>query len=253
MLKYLNKKQEQIIRSLQGRHGRKKSEFCLCEGIKACKELQRLRPELIELCICVQDFNGWTIPGIDFVQVSRSEFERFSSLVNSEGVFIIAKRPDLLSDEKPVDPFILILDRISDPGNLGTIFRTASAAGLNDIWLTKGTSDPYSPKVIRAALGLQFSLKIRISANLVEALKEVESNGYNIAYQTVPNSGRNLFTEKELFNKTAISFGNESHGLPEVNNCRKISIPMPGNAESLNVAQAVTVVVFEYIRRSVLS
>ena len=152
-------------------------------------------------------------------------------------------------DAPMADPFALVLDRVGDPGNFGTILRTARAVGLHEVWLTRGTADPFSDKVVRSASGAQFALKIRYGGDLPELAADLRKLGVKTCYRTLPASGGNVFLEPDLFDRSAIILGCEATGVAELENSRGLNIPMPGDAESLNVAQAATVILFEYVRR----
>ncbi len=163
----------------------------------------------------------------------------------------MVERPALLSaDIKPVDPFILILDRLTDPGNFGSILRTARAVGLNEVWYTAGSVDPFNDKVIRAAMSSQFVIGMRCFSDLDELGNELYRFGYNKIYRTDPHNGESCFAAENLFSNSAIIIGNEADGAASLAGSIDITIPMPGSAESLNVAQAATVILFEHIRRN---
>ncbi len=146
---------------------------------------------------------------------------------------------------------ILVLESIQDPGNLGTIIRTASAAGFEDIFLSADCTDPYSPKCLRSGMGAQFRLNIYQDQDLGAVIKNFEDQGGKIY-------GTSLQAEKSLYDltfseKTGFVFGNEGQGLSkniEEALTHKIIIPMHNDTESLNVAMATTVVCFEWRRQN---
>ncbi len=163
---------------------------------------------------------------------------------------VVARRPEKTPREVPVaDPFVLLLDRVGDPGNFGTIIRTARAAGLREIWMTKGSVDPYSDKAVRSASGAQFALTMREYGALDDVVELLRAKGYSNIFRTAPGGGHSIFTEPELFAKSVIVLGSEGAGAGEIPGSVNVLIPMPGDAESLNVAQAATVILFEHVRR----
>ena len=248
----LTKRQEALIRSLSTRHGRKGSDFCVCDGLRSSREILRLRPDLIEILILRE---GVTVPEqcpLAPVILSEMEFERVSrTVVNSQGIIVVARRPEKLSAEAPVaGSFALLLDRVGDPGNLGTILRTARAAGLREVWMTRGCADPYSDKVVRSASGAQFALAVREYGTLDEMVALLRGRGFHRIFRTAPGGGRNVFTEPELFTDSVVVLGSEGAGAGEIPGAVNVLIPMPGDAESLNVAQAATVILFEHVRRT---
>ena len=148
------------------------------------------------------------------------------------------------------DPWVLLLDRVMDPGNFGTILRTARAAGLHEIVVVKGGVDPFGEKALRAGMGAQFAMGIRKFDSLADAAEHLKEMGVKTFYRTEPAGGNSIFKEEGLFEKSAIILGNEANGADPLDGSVPLVIPMPGSAESLNVAQAGTVVLFEYVRRA---
>ncbi|OGV58166.1 MAG: hypothetical protein A2X49_03095 [Lentisphaerae bacterium GWF2_52_8] len=245
----LSKQQESLLQSLRSRHGRKKHELCLCEGVRSCRELISSSPELVEFAVCSADFEAAKWP-LSFLKVPPARFAKLSATIESQGIILVTRRPcTVWRDIPPEDPFALVLDRISDPGNMGTILRTARAIGLRDIWLTECSADPFSDKVIRAATGAHFALRIRECGPLPELAAELRSHGIERFYRTNPHEGVTCFSEKSLFERSAIILGSEGHGAAELPGSIPLTIPMPGDAESLNVAQAATIILFEHVRR----
>ena len=246
-------KQKSLIQSLYTRHGRKKSDLCICEGVRCCRELVQLRPDLVSLAVCSEDFDVSSVAGVEFSIIPRNEFDSLSVTVIPQGCLMVAGKTDMSpGDTVPADPFIIALDRVSDPGNLGTIIRTVRAVGLRELWLTEGTADPFNDKVIRSALASQFALKMRMFPSLDEMACEFRRFGYGRIYKTEPKGGVDCFEEEKLFGKSAIVFGSEAHGAGNVEGSIPLVIPMPGKIESINVAQAATVILFEAVRRGVL-
>ena len=248
----LSNKQKSLIKSLYTRHGRKKNDLCICEGVRCCRELILIRPELVNLAVCSEDFDTSDVRNMEFTRIPSDEFDALSATVIPQGCLIVAGKSDMTpGDTVPTDPFIIALDRVSDPGNLGTIIRTVRAVGLKELWLTEGTADPFGDKVIRSALASQFALKLRLFPDLNELACELRKFGYGRIYKTDPSGGADCFEEAGLFSKSAIVFGSEAHGAGEIEGGIPLVIPMPGKIESINVAQAATVILFEAVRRGV--
>ncbi|BCU81137.1 23S rRNA methyltransferase [Polycladomyces abyssicola] len=149
----------------------------------------------------------------------------------------------------PADGVLLLLDAVQDPGNVGTMLRTARAVGATGVWLGKGTVDPYNPKVVRAAMGALFHVPIRM-IDLHEELPRLRSAGYRVV-GTHPR-GDNVHFDVSYPGRTAFLLGNEGRGVdPELMrwvDC-KVSIPMPGGAESLNVSVTASLLLYEYLRQ----
>ena len=247
----LTKRRESLIRSLSVRHGRKGSGYCLCDGPRASGEILKLRPDLVEQVILRDGFECKLDFPVTPDLLSAAEFDRIRNTVHSQGILLLVKRPADPAEDEPVRaPFVLLLDRISDPGNFGTIVRTARAAGVSEIWLTEGTADAYSDKAIRSASGAQFALRIRRHGSLEHVLQLLKKQGFGRVYRTAPAAGANVFQESALFERSVIVLGNEGGGVRNIAGSVDLNIPMPGDAESLNVAQAATVILFEYVRRT---
>ncbi len=249
-MKNLSKKTEKLVGSLHSRHGRKKSRYCVCEGLRTCREFYRLRPDLLEAAFCSDGFEVSQVP-FETEIISADEFRELSFTKSPQGVMCLARRPRAAKVQENA-PFLVVLDRISDPGNLGTMLRTLHASGLRQACCIKGTVDPYSDKAIRSGTACQFALDIFFHEDLSDMKRKLRESGYQKFYRTEPHGGVSIFDEKRLFDKSAIIFGGEAGGAAELDGSVPVVIPMPGGAESLNVAQALTVTVFEAVRRGVL-
>ena len=246
----LTKRQASLIAALRSRHGRKDSGLCLCDGLRACSEVIALRPDLLDLIVIREDFRAEIEYPVEPVILPAQEFDKLAQTVNSQGIITVSRRPESLAPDAPLsDPFVLVLDQVRDPGNFGTIIRTARAAGLHEIVLTKGSADPFHDKVIRSASGAQFALGMRYFEDLDSMAATLRKKGIKTFYRTLPAGGDNLFRADNVFKDSAIILGCESTGVSELEGSAGLNIPMPGTAESLNVAQAATIILFDYVRR----
>lgn len=248
----VSKNELKLYRSLQSRHGRNKSNLCICEGQKHCKELFNSNPKLI-----LRAFYSGILPEMEFFknfnleEISSEQMRNISPSKSSKGMIFIARRPEFANfAEASKTHFAIVLDRIQDPGNLGTIIRTAKAAGVNQLFLSNDCADPFADKVIRAGTALQFSTIFIEYERLDSILKEFKNIGYKNLFLSSVNEGENIFKINDLFENSVLVFGNEGSGLPENIDGRKFTIPMPGAIDSLNVAQAFTITIFESVRRS---
>ena len=145
----------------------------------------------------------------------------------------------------------LLLENIQDPGNLGSILRTAVAAGTRQVFLSRGSVFAWAPKVVRAGMGAHFFLSIFEDADLEEVSRSF--GGRIIA--TAPRAELSLY-DLDLKGEVAWLFGNEGAGLSSAARAAattQVRIPMPGSAESLNVAAAAAICLFEQIRQRGLS
>ena len=147
-------------------------------------------------------------------------------------------------------PFLMILDNLQDPGNMGTILRTAEAAGVTGIVMSKDCVDVYNPKVIRSTMGSIFRMPFLYVEDLAEAVKEIKAAG--IRTYAAHLAGRLAYDEPDYKKPSAFMIGNEGNGLRgEIADLADtyIIIPMAGQVESLNAAVAATVLMFETSRQ----
>lgn len=174
-----------------------------------------------------------------------------SDSVTPQGVVAVAASP--LTALESIDVragIVLILAAVSDPGNVGTLVRSAAAAGADGVVLTEGSSDVLNPKTARASAAALFSVPLVADVTLEAAVDHVRTRGYVVAGTDAASS--TTIYESDLTRPTALVLGNESWGLPPGSPDlldHALSIPMPGAVESLNVAVAGSIIVFEALRQ----
>jgi len=177
--------------------------------------------------------------------VSDAVMEDCSDTVTPQGILAVLPFPDI-APPKPVT-FVLIVDRLRDPGNLGTMLRTALAAGVEQVLLAPGTVDFSNPKVVRSAMGAHFCLPIADADwdAIAEAVSECD-------VWLAAASGAKRYTEVDWTRPTALVVGSEAHGAGEKARSLArggISIPIRPIVESLNAAVAAAVILFEAARQ----
>lgn len=183
--------------------------------------------------------------GVPTVYLADGLFAEVSPVETPSGLLALI---DITHRPVPKHPeFALLLEDVQDPGNLGTLLRSAAAAGVQVAWLSTGCADAWSPKVLRAGMGAHFALAIEERVNLLE--KAASFDGLTVATSLLAT--RSLF-DLDLTGPVALMAGNEgaglSAGLQAVANTQ-IRIPMPGKIESLNVAAAISICLFERVRQ----
>lgn len=154
---------------------------------------------------------------------------------------------DLLATGK----MLLVLDRVGDPGNLGTMLRTADAAGIGGVVLLKGSVDIYSPKAVRSSMGSLFHVPVVAGLEEAAFIREAQRSGYQLLVTSLEGAD-NLY-KADLSGRIAFVMGNEANGVSRellAAADKRVYIPMAGRAESLNVAMAAGIVMFEALRRS---
>ncbi len=148
------------------------------------------------------------------------------------------------------NPFILVLEKVEKPGNIGAILRTADAAGVDAVIICDSQTDIFNPNVIRSSRGTIFTVPFALTSN-EKALSWLKTNKINIMSAALTNNALSIYTVN-FKEPTAIVFGSESDGLSDfwLNNCdRHIIIPMHGQIDSLNVSVSAAIITFEAIRQ----
>lgn len=180
------------------------------------------------------------------LMLSDALFRALSSVSSPTGIMAVVNTPR--APAVPVKPgSCVMLEDIQDPGNLGSIFRSAAAAGVEEVYLSNACVQAWSPRVLRAGMGAHFALSIFEGVDLQALVGSYEG----AVLATAREAATSLY-ETDLRGRVALLFGNEGAGLsPELQAKahRTICIPMPGKAESLNVAAAAAVCLFERVRQ----
>lgn len=178
-------------------------------------------------------------------------FDKLAQTVTSQGILAIvvkeaARKEDFIN--LPGSNFI-VLDRLQDPGNIGTILRTADAAGYKLAILMKGTADVYAPKVVRAATGSLFRMPVVSMASAKELAEFTGAAGKKLTATCL--DARRWYYDEDLTHDIALIIGNEGNGISRdliESSDIQIKIPMQGNIESLNAAVAAGVLMYEAMR-----
>ena len=183
--------------------------------------------------------------------VSASVMKAMSNDITPQGVLALVKMKDVDKVAPAVDkPLIIALDCVQDPGNLGTIIRTAEAAGVDQVVLSKGTLDLYNPKVVKSTMGAIHRMNIITDVDLVDYIKHLKDK--NMAIYAAHLKGVGFHYQEDYTKGTCFLMGNEGNGLSqEVADLATtyIKIPMAQEAESLNVAIATGILVYEAVRQ----
>jgi len=170
---------------------------------------------------------------------------------NPQGIIAVAKQPDFTWNDlclhKP-DSFVLVVDGVQDPGNLGTIVRTADAAGAGGLILTAGTVDVYNGKVIRSAMGSLFRIPFLTDCLPEDAVTRLQENGLKILVAHVGSDS--LFYDVNFEGPLAIVVGNENRGPHEAFLRAGTAVRVPCETESLNVSVAAAILLYERVRRN---
>ncbi len=184
---------------------------------------------------------------IKIFKTTNKIFKELVDTENTQGILGVVKFKERKIEHNidNNDKFVLILDRIQDPGNMGTIIRTADAAGIDAIVALKGCVDIYNPKVIRSTMGSIFDMKI-IHATQEECINELRNNNFKIVSSYLETD--NYYHKTNYDNKVALVIGNEANGVNDdliKESDILVKIPIYGNAESLNAAISSAILMYE--------
>ena len=183
--------------------------------------------------------------------VKDSLFEKISETVNPQGILAVChiKEFDVTNVDYSNSPFFVVLENVTDPGNMGTLIRTAGADG---IFLSKGCVDIYNPKVIRATMGSIFHLPIYRNLNLMDLMEDFKNN--NVKTLAAHLKGTSTPYKVDMTTACAVIIGNEANGLSdEISEMASdlVKIPMPGKAESMNAGIAGGILIYEAVRQRI--
>ena len=240
-------------KKLKERRYRTKENKYIIEGFRLVQEAFKAQCNIEYLIVNEHGkdkINDYLEEYLDNIKIYQLKDELFSQVVSTENPQGIIAVVNINNSANNIDgDFYLLCDKVQDPGNLGTIIRTAHAAGVNGIILTKGTVDIYNDKTIRSTMGSIFYVPI-IYDNDLSFLMNLKSEGFSLVATSLEES-RNFFDE-DLSGKVILSVGNEGNGISnEIFDLadKKVKIPMPGGAESLNVGVATSIILFEKVRQ----
>jgi len=232
---------------------RKNRELILVEGPKLLGEA--IRSKLTVRAIALDEsVSGASFDlRVPFFHFAPPLMKSLSDVETHQGSIAMVERPRFEDDWLKQDhAFILVLDSLQDPGNVGTLFRTAEAAGVSGVLLSRGCADPLSPKALRASAGSAFRLPHLPDLPVDELLGKLPK-GIRLVAAVAGPGARSVFDEAPLSLPLALALGSEGSGLdPRIDGAssRRIRIPSARRVESLNVAAAGAVVMFEIARRA---
>lgn len=261
-MQVISSKDNEIVKNIRKLKEKKYRDLENCyviEGIKLIKEAIEEKVNIRKIVVCEECIeNGeidkellYEIAKYDLIYVTKKVFELLTDVKTPQGIIAVIEKQ---STENKIDysqDIIIALDNLQDPGNLGTILRTVDSANLGQIILSKNSVDVYNPKVVRSTMGAIFRVNIIETENLVETLKEIKKNKFNIMITSL-EAQESIYDAN--YNKKVIVIGNEANGVSEeVQNIadEKVIIPMLGKTESLNASVATSIIIYEYVRRRI--
>lgn len=179
-------------------------------------------------------------------------FREIADTVNPQGILAVVRMPQYDREQilSSPDAAVLCLEDIRDPGNMGTMMRTAEGAGMSALILSKGCVDLFNPKVVRATMGALFRVPFFICGDMSIEAEALKSSGFTL-YAAHLDAARD-FREEGYAGRVAILIGNEANGLSDAVSekaDRRVKIPMEGELESLNAAVSAALLMYELYRR----
>ena len=248
------------IRQLHGAKGRHRQNQCLLEGTHVLEVAGEVNYPLSIVCATPQWIARHRSLWLQLEPlaqksqtVSQSVIEAIATTINPDGIVATAPRPHDRPHQMPQTGISLAIETIQDPGNLGTIIRTAAAANADSLWLSADSVDLDHPKVLRSSAGQWFRLPMSVSPDLQTQVKHCQNQGWQIV--ATDSQASLTYWELDYSQPTLILLGNEGNGLsPELSALAdtKISIPLNGGVESLNVAIAAALILYEAQRQKVI-
>ncbi|MDD8045972.1 MAG: RNA methyltransferase [Verrucomicrobiota bacterium] len=249
-----------LARALRDRRDRDREGLFLVEGYRELLRAAEAQAPVQELFFCPDWFQGsnegrllarWRELGARLIQVPGPVFERMSYRDRPEGLLGLCAQKRMTLEDLPLsaNPFLVVAEAIEKPGNLGTILRSADAAGLDGVIVADAKTDLFNPNVVRASIGTLFTVPaVQVASTVAQRfLRERKIRSF-----AATPFGKVRYTDTDLSGPVAIVMGSEQYGLSDLwmqGADMRLRIPMMGRADSLNVATATTLMLFEVVRQ----
>lgn len=247
------------IKKLKEKKYREEYHEFIVEGIKMIEEAINEGAKIKSIIICEDCKTQGAIPNdlmyeiakLNCIYVAEKIFNTITDVINPQGIMAVIEKPNARDNTIDFSANVsLLLDNIQDPGNMGTILRTADSLNMKQIIVSKGSADVYNLKVVRSTMGAIFRVKVIEVENLTTVIKEMKKHKIKV-YAT------DLQTDKSIYDvdysKSAIVIGNEANGVSSkvlYEATERIKIPMIGKTESLNAAVATSIILYEAFRKN---
>lgn len=258
---HITSRDNSLLRQVRAVRDGKVDELIYVEGLRLCEEALRSRLVIEAVVVSEELLRKERMAGVidelsqaakRFGSVSEKLLASVSYTKTPQGIIVLAERPESSELRLSTDTsrLLVVLHQINNPVNVGAILRTSEAAGAAGVITTKNTSDPFSPKSLRGAMGSAFRLPIWSGSSYTETIDWCRQRG--IATICADVDATTFYTDIDWTGPSALILGPESTGLTaeelELAD-QRVSIPMKGIAESLNVAVAAGVLLFEAARQ----
>lgn len=253
-----NKQVKYVSALLKKAKTRKEEGLFVAEGLRMCREIPPGRLAVLYVSESFKEIPEY--PALAKIAertevVADQVFPAMSDTQSPQGVLALVRQSPciwerVLKNADDVPAHLVILERIQDPGNLGTIFRSAEGAGATGILMDMGTADIYSPKAVRSTMGSMLRIPFAYTDNLGKTLRQLKNRGIRLCAAHL--SGEKDYDQETYTRSIAFLIGNEANGLTaETADLAdiKVRIPMAGKVESLNASVAASLLMFEAARQ----
>ena len=250
-----NAKIKELVKLQKSSKERKKSGLFVAEGEKLIREAAHHgRLQTVYVSETVYEKAVWEqkafLEGLSYEVVADSVFHDIADTVTPQGFLGVVEQPEYSLEQIIQNKRILLLDDLRDPGNMGTILRTAEGAGMSGVILSRGSVDMFNPKVVRATMGAIFRMPFCYVEDLAETIGYIKDREIPVYGTTMEGSLR--YDEIDYGAGAGIVVGNEAKGISE-NVLKQLSgcvrIPMAGKLESLNAAVSAAIMMYEMARQ----
>ena len=249
-----NQRVKNLVNLIQKAKARREQDVFITEGVKMFLEadVDKIKEVYVSESFFEKGIAKEKLEQCNYEILSDDLFKKVSDTQTPQGILCVVKQyhynlEDLFQRENPV---FLILEDIQDPGNLGTMVRTAEGAGVDGIIMTKGTVDIYNPKTIRSTMGSVYRMPFFYTEGLLEVMKQLQER--NVKLYAAHLKGEQFYHQMDFRGATAFLIGNEGNGLKEETAKAAdvyMKIPMEGKVESLNAAVASVILMYEAARQ----
>ena len=255
-----NAKFKRIQKLMKQARARKKEGVFVVEGWKMVREA--LQRDLVQELYCDEKEEQALAKELAKLQkrpvievLKTTLFKQMSDTVNPQGVLAVITMPSYDREQmiSSSEFKLLCLENIQDPGNLGTMFRTAEGAGMSGVVLSSGCVDLFNPKVVRSTMGAMFRVPFYICESMSEEMKQLQNQSFH--FYAAHLQGKKNFREETYDGRIGILIGNEANGLSDEVTAladKKVIIPMEGELESLNAAVSAALLMYEVQRNKQL-
>ncbi len=254
---FKNPKIQYIRELLNSRKSREEQRACVIEGVRLAEEAAQAAGQVVQMVVFSEKLSGrgmelvntLSTNGCQVIKVPQELMARISDTESDQGLLLVIETKTTALPQKL--EFVLILDELKDPGNMGTILRTAAAAGVQLLITTPGCVDVYAPKVMRAGMGAHFRLALA-TLDWPGISKLCQSQTPSLPLFLAEAAEGTPLWELNLAQPVGIIIGGEAEGASAAARAAATGsaiIPMPGGSESLNAAIAAGIFLFEAVRQ----